>query len=120
MQFHRKKLPDDAPAYSTLLAGHTPVDEAGFQSDRLQIWYNNTSEIWSDPAPHAHMESDECFIVLNGVITFEVDGEQIDIGPREVCFFPKGMYHAIVEVHTPVECFVIRAPSVEDKVYQDE
>jgi mannose-6-phosphate isomerase-like protein (cupin superfamily) len=118
LQFHRAKLPDNAPPYSTLLSGHTPFDDSGFQSERLHVWYNNTSELWSDPAPHAHLESDEWFIVLRGSLVFEVDGERISIGPREVCFFPRGLYHSIVEVNPPVECFVIRAPSVKDKVYQ--
>jgi hypothetical protein len=33
-------------------------DDVGFQSDRLQIWYNNTEEAWVDPLPHAHQERD--------------------------------------------------------------
>ncbi len=112
-RFHHERLPD----YSTLLSGHTPPNEVGFQSERLQIWYNNTTEPWNDPAPHAHQQSDECFIVLRGTLIVEVEGERFTIGPREFCCFPRGVYHWIVEVHPPVEAFMIRAPSVEDKVY---
>ncbi len=89
----------------------------GFASERLQIWYNNTAEAWRDPQPHAHLESDECFIVLRGTLIVEVEGERFTVGPREFCCFPRGVYHAVVEVYPPVETLMIRAPSAEDKVY---
>ena len=111
--FHHRKLPD----YSTLLAGHTPPNDLGFGSDRLQIWYNCTITPWTDPLPHAHHDSDECFIILRGQLVVEVEGQRHTIGPREFCCFPTGVYHAVVEVHPPVETLMIRAPSVNDKVY---
>lgn len=114
--FHHKKLPE----YSTLLAGHTPRDEFGFRSGHLQIWYNNTLQKWADPAPHKHLESDECFIVLQGEIIVEVEGERYTIGPREFCCFPQGVYHSVVEVHPPVESLMLRAPSIDDKIYLTE
>ena len=112
-RFHHHKLPE----YSTLLAGRQPPNEVGFSSGQLQIWYNNTLQTWADLAPHAHLTSDECFIVLQGSLLVEVEGERIMVGPREFCCFPRGVYHAVVQVFPPVECFMIRAPSVEDKVY---
>jgi mannose-6-phosphate isomerase-like protein (cupin superfamily) len=112
--FHHRKLPD----YSTLLAGRTPPTDIGFPSTLLQIWYNNTQEAWSDPLPHAHQASDECFIVLRGRITVEVEGERFTIGPREFCCFPRGVYHQVIAVHPPVESLMLRSPSVDDKVYQ--
>lgn len=116
MSFHHRKLPE----YSTLLSGHTPPDEVGFRSDRLQIWYNNSDQTWRDPGSHRHLESDECFIVLRGTLVVEVEGEQFTIGEREFCCFPRGVYHSIVEAHPPFETLMIRAPSVNDKVYRDE
>ncbi len=112
-QFHHRKLPD----YSTLLSGKAPRDEIGFQSEKLQIWYNNTTKGWADPMPHMHRESDEIFIVLQGSIVVEVEGERFTIGPREFCCFPQGVYHSVVEVHPPVESLMIRVPSINDKVY---
>lgn len=114
--FHHRPLPN----YSTLLAGRLPPDEVGFQSDRLQIWYNHTDEAWSDPLPHAHRESDECFIVLRGSLVVEVEGERFLIGPREFCCFPAGVFHQVIEVHPPAETLMLRAPSVEDKIYRPE
>jgi mannose-6-phosphate isomerase-like protein (cupin superfamily) len=113
-RFHHHQLPE----YSTLLAGRQPPNEVGFASGQLQIWYNNTQQPWADPAPHAHLTSDECFIVLRGSLLVEVEGERVLIGPREFCCFPRGVYHAVVQVFPPVESLMIRAPSVDDKIYR--
>lgn len=112
---HHRKL----PAHSTLLSGRNPPNDVGFQSDRLQIWYNNSTESWTDPVPHAHLESDEIFVVLRGTLVVEVEGKRITVGPGEFCAFPMGSLHSIVEVHLPVESLMIRAPSVDDKVGAD-
>ncbi|MFO7680107.1 MAG: cupin domain-containing protein [Chloroflexota bacterium] len=117
-QIHHRPLPD----YSTLLCGRLPPDDVGFQSDQLQIWYNHTDESWvgEGERPHKHLHSDECFIVLQGSLVVEVSSRRLTIGPREFCCFPAGGYHAIIDVHPPVETLMIRAPSVADKVYQDD
>ena len=115
-KFHHAKLPE----YSTLLSGHTPLEEAGFQSDTLQIWYNNTDQAWADSLPQYHEKSDEIFIVLSGVLHVEVDGKNHRIDPREFCCFPSGQWHSIVRVEVPVETLMIRSPSVDDKVYKEK
>src|SRR4051812_41795863 len=106
--FHHRPL----PGYSTLLSGRTPPDKVGFRSERLQVWFNHSDRAWADPMPHAHLESDECFIVLEGSLIVEVEGERVTVGPREFCCFAAGVSHAVVEVHPPVETLMIRAPSV--------
>ncbi|HKP52681.1 MAG TPA: cupin domain-containing protein [Chloroflexia bacterium] len=113
--FHHRKLPE----HSTLLSGHTPPDGTGFKSERLQIWYNNTTTGWADPIPHLHTESDECFIVLRGSLRIEVEEEQYTIGPGEFCCFPAGVYHSIIEVYPPAETLMVRAPSINDKIEQE-
>ena len=110
--FHHRAL----PAFSTLLAGRVPPDDVGVQSDRLQIWYNNTEVGWSDDGLHAHQRSDECFVVLRGEIVVEVEGRIVTVGAGEFCYFAPGVFHRVVEVRPPVESLMIRAPSVDDKV----
>ena len=107
------------PAQSGLWAGRETPDEASFQSDQLQIWYNHTDQSWvgAGERPHLHQRSDECFVVLAGAPIVEVDGQRRRIGPREYCCFPAGLAHAIVAVETPVETLMIRAPSTADKLY---
>jgi RimJ/RimL family protein N-acetyltransferase len=55
--------------------------------------------------------------VLRGALTVDVEGQRVRVGPREFCCFPAGVFHAVVEVEPPVETLMIRAPSVDDKVY---
>jgi hypothetical protein len=112
-KFHHRQL----PLSSALLAGPTPPSNFAFLSDRLQISYFNTAEAWADLQPHAHRESDECFLVFEGTIVLDVEGERVTVGPREFCGFPRGTYHQVVEVHTPVECLVIRNSAGYDKTY---
>lgn len=115
-RFHHRPLPE----FSTLLSGRWPPDEVGFQSERLWIWYHHTDEGWTEPRLHAHRESDECFIVLQGSLDVEVEGESYTVGPREFCCFPAGVYHRIVAVHTPAETLMLRSPLVDDKMYQQD
>jgi mannose-6-phosphate isomerase-like protein (cupin superfamily) len=58
-----------------------------------------------------------CNTLLRGRLVVEVDGQRISIGPGEFCCFPHGVFHAIVETYPPIESLMIRAPSVNDKVY---
>ncbi len=115
--FHHRKLPE----FSTLLSGPTPPDNVGFQSTRLQIWFNNTDQSWigDGEKPHLHQNSDECFVVLDGSIVVEVEGERFTVGSQEFCCFPAGVYHAILEVNPPVKMLIIRAPSGADKIYSE-
>ena len=113
-KYHHRPFPD----FSALLSGPTPPNDLTFRSDRLQISYFKTQEAWTDPLPHAHQESDECFLVLQGTIIVEVEGERVVIGPREFCGFPREIYHQVVEVHSPIECLILRnSPPGPDKRY---
>lgn len=61
------------------------------------------------------MLSDEIFVVLEGVVIVEVDGERVEIGPGEFCCFPSGQEHSVVETRAPLRTLMLRAPSVDDK-----
>ena len=116
-RFHHAALPPSGGRH--LLAGSRPPDtQLGWRSTGLQVLYNNTDTGWADPEPHAHRDSDEIFVVLRGSLVVDVEGAQTTVGPREFCCFPSGVFHSIVEVHPPAETLMIRAPSVNDKIYQ--
>ena len=113
--YHHRKLPD----FSTILSGAGPIDnDYGYQNSELQIWYNNTTESWSDDQAHAHTECVECFIITKGAIRVDIEGEERLINEGEYCYFPQGVFHRIMEAFPPVESFMIRAPSVKDKIYK--
>ena len=115
--FHHQKL----PSCSALLSGRLPTDVVSFQPDSLQIWYNNIDKTWIEtPEPlHYHPENDEIFLVLKGALHVEVEGHVQRIGEREFCCFPARRWHSIVSVDVPVETLMIRAPSADDKVYEE-
>jgi GNAT superfamily N-acetyltransferase len=118
MGCHHHKL----PTHSTLLSGRVPRFAESFQSAALQIWYNHTDRDWVGAGEllHFHLESDECFVVLRGQIDVRVDGQIHSVAAGEFCCFPAGQAHGIAAVHPPVETLMIRAPSVADKVYEDD
>ena len=113
--FHHRRL----PPRSALLAGHVVPGDLAFRSGALQVWFNARDEPWSDPGPHFHTDSDEMFVVLEGVLVVEVDGEATRVGPNEFCCFPAGLVHQILAIEPPIRTLMIRAPSVDDKVYPD-
>jgi mannose-6-phosphate isomerase-like protein (cupin superfamily) len=63
------------------------------------------------PAAHVHREEDDAFFVLEGAITFTVDGEEVVAGPGTFVLVPPGVPHGfanrgdavsrIINVHAP-------------------
>jgi quercetin dioxygenase-like cupin family protein len=45
------------------------------------------------PAPHSHDSFDETVFGLDGVTTFTVGGERVDLKPGESVFIPRGVIH---------------------------
>ena len=45
------------------------------------------------PAPHSHTHYDETIYGLEGVMTFNVNGQPTDIAAGETCFIPRGVVH---------------------------
>ena len=45
------------------------------------------------PGPHSHDGYEETLYGLEGVLTWTVDGQQIDVGPGEVLCIPRGVVH---------------------------
>src|SRR5258708_2444 len=45
------------------------------------------------PAPHSHTHYDETIYGLEGVMTFTVNGQPMDIAVGETCFIPRGAVH---------------------------
>jgi quercetin dioxygenase-like cupin family protein len=45
------------------------------------------------PVPHSHERYDETIYGLEGVLTFTVNGQPVDIAVGETCFIPRGAVH---------------------------
>ena len=52
------------------------------------------------PAPHSHTHYDETIYGLEGVMTFTVNGQPVDIAPGETCFIPRGAVHGFNNLQT--------------------
>jgi quercetin dioxygenase-like cupin family protein len=46
------------------------------------------------PMPHYHDYFDEMIYGLAGVITFTVEGKEVEIVPGQACFIPRGAVHS--------------------------
>ncbi|MEQ5839515.1 cupin domain-containing protein [Paraburkholderia acidicola] len=99
-----------------LVSGRSPTDALSFPSERLQVIFNHTSTPWQDAVAHAHRESDEIYIVLEGKMVIAVDGELFDVAANEVLCVPSGTVHQLMDVEVPHRSLVLRSPSVNDKV----
>ncbi len=47
-----------------------------------------------NPPPHVHREHDECFYILEGVFTFTIGTEEVEVAAGSVVFVPRGVRHA--------------------------
>lgn len=99
-----------------LISGRSPTDALSFPSDRLQVIFNDTSTPWQDSVAHAHRESDEIYIVLEGQMVVAVDGELFNVAAGEVLCVPSGTVHQLIRVEVPHRSLVLRSPSVNDKI----
>ena len=45
------------------------------------------------PAPHSHTHYDETIYGLEGVMTFTVNGQLVEIAAGDTCFIPRGAVH---------------------------
>ncbi len=50
------------------------------------------------PPPHLHEREDEWFYVLEGQVSFLVEGQWTDVGPGSGAFLPKGSVHTFKNV----------------------
>src|SRR6058998_921939 len=65
------------------------------------------------PLPHSHKHYDEPIYGVEGGITFIVEGKQIDIGPGESCFVPRGAVHGFNNLkQTDVKALAIITPAL--------
>jgi mannose-6-phosphate isomerase-like protein (cupin superfamily) len=71
---------------------------------------------WQDTAAHAHWESDEIYIVLEGQMVIAVNDGLFNVAAGEVLCVPSGTVHQLMRVGVPHRSLVLRSPSVNDKI----
>ncbi len=65
------------------------------------------------PLPHSHKHYDETIYGIEGVVTFNVEGKTMDIGPGESCFVPRGAVHGFNNLkQTDVKALAVITPAL--------
>jgi quercetin dioxygenase-like cupin family protein len=65
------------------------------------------------PMPHSHDAYDEMGYGLEGVLTFTVGGEVIELGPGDVGFIPRGVVHGFQNLHPETaRCLAVITPGI--------
>jgi quercetin dioxygenase-like cupin family protein len=85
----------------------------GLQSDGqfLTIEYVAPPQ-FSGPPPHWHKVTTEIFYVLEGQLTFTLDGESTAVGPGGYAFVPPGVVHGFANwTDAPARYFGIASPA---------
>ncbi|MDB4223202.1 cupin domain-containing protein [Granulosicoccus sp.] len=111
-----KKLADNLSGHWALLSGSQPNSEHCFNSADVQVIYNSAEKSWSDDREHYHTNSDEIYIVLEGAMNLNVAGQSVCVGKGEYLCVERFEKHQLLSVEVPHISFVIRGPSIQDKV----
>lgn len=61
------------------------------------------------PAAHHHVDVDEVIMGLEGVVTYRVGDELIEVAPGKVAFSPKGVPHHFENKHRGTARFLVTA-----------
>jgi quercetin dioxygenase-like cupin family protein len=65
------------------------------------------------PLPHKHERYDETIYGVEGVVTFTVEGNTVDIAPGESCFVPRGAVHGFNNLkQTNVKALAVITPAL--------
>lgn len=65
------------------------------------------------PVPHYHRDWDETIYGLSGVVTFTVEGKDVEIGPGDTVFIRRGVVHRFDNRSgTPARCLCVLTPGV--------
>jgi mannose-6-phosphate isomerase-like protein (cupin superfamily) len=71
------------------------------------------------PPPHRHANCSEAFFVLDGAITFWLDGEELSGGPGDFLLVPRGAGHTFGnQSGAPARLLVLHSPAMD--AYFDE
>jgi quercetin dioxygenase-like cupin family protein len=73
------------------------------------------------PVPHYHKAYDETIYGVEGVMTFTIEGNAVDIGPGEVCFIPRGAVHGFNNLgQTDAKALAVVTPALLGPDYFQE
>src|SRR4051795_9141623 len=70
------------------------------------------------PAAHSHDGYEETILGLDGVLTWTVEGRQVEVGPGEVLVIPRGVVHAFANpTGTDARALAVVTPGILGPAY---
>jgi quercetin dioxygenase-like cupin family protein len=85
-------------------------DETGDSLDMFEMIAQPNGRM---PVPHYHESWDETIYGLSGIMTFRVDGRDIDIAPGRTVFIRRGIVHGFTNNSgAPASCLCTLTPGV--------
>jgi quercetin dioxygenase-like cupin family protein len=85
---------------------------------KLSVFRATLTEGFSPPR-HVHTREDEVFVVLDGDVSFDLDGQRFLAGPGTSVFMPRGIPHTF-RVESPVACLLgVIAPGAFEQLFRN-
>jgi quercetin dioxygenase-like cupin family protein len=72
-----------------------------------------------EPPPHIHHREDECYYILDGTLTFVIDGATIDAQAGDVVFLPRGVQHGFRLTTPQVRAVVLLSPAGLEEAFRE-
>ena len=73
--------------------------------------FEEVRESASGPPPHVHRDRDEAFYVIEGRYAFTRGTDEVELGPGQVIFVPRGMRHCFRTLAAPSRTLIMIAPA---------
>lgn len=79
-------------------------------SPSFAVFESELPASWEGPPPHLHRTQDEAFYVLDGSVTFSLDGRSELCAAGSFIFVPRGSAHSFGTTDLPARILVMMTP----------
>ena len=83
------------------------------KNDNLEVKLSTMLPGFTEPV-HFHPHGTEVVIILEGKVTFQLNGVSKVLTDGDFIFITNKVKEAVIEVHNPTKYIVVRTPSVPD------
>lgn len=97
------------------------IKASAIETGAAYALYETETPVSGGVPPHRQRYDDEGFYILEGRYLFLVGGDELEVGPGEFVFVPRGTTHAVVNVGaSPGRMLVVVTPGVVHQEYMDD
>ncbi len=98
-----RRVASGRPGWTLLVSSH--LTRGGFEL------FEERRDITGGPPPHVHRDRDETFYVVEGRYVFIRGADEIEVGPGQVIFVPRGTRHHFRTLVAPARTLILIAPA---------